>query len=336
MKRDLIVIGTSAGGVEALAEVAAGLPADLPAAVLVVLHVAPFSTNRLPEILSRAGPLAAETARDGERLRRGRIAVAPSDHHLGVEGRRLRVWRGARANGHRPAIDVLFRSAAHSAGPRVIAAVLSGTMDDGAAGLAAVRAHRGIAVVEDPDGAAFPDLPRTALATAGADHVAPVQEIGPLLSRLVREPVAEKAMRTARRPTSQASVRRPRPTLRRPAAPLARASPFSCPDCSGVIWEIVDEDGLRYECRVGHSYSPEGLFAQQGVAVEEAIWAGLRALEERSELAHRMAHQAREAGRASSARRFLEQAAESEERARTLRGIVAAHRGRRGGRRHPR
>lgn len=333
VRRDLVVIGTSAGGVEALAALAAGLAPDLPAAVLVVLHVAPFGTSRLPEILSRAGPLPAEAARDGAPLQRGRIAIAPPDHHLGVDGRRMRVWRGPASNGHRPSIDVLFRTAAHAAGARVVAAVLTGTMEDGVAGLAAVRAHGGLALVERPDGAAFPDLPTAAIESVGADVVAPVSELGPLVTRLVAEPAPESAMRSrTRRPS--APVRRPSPRLRRPAPPAANPSPFSCPDCGGVTFRIADEDGVRYECRIGHGFSEDGLFAQQGAAVEEAIWSGVRALEERAELAHRLATRAREGGRTASARRFQERATEAERRARTLRTLLApARAARRGPRR---
>src|SRR5437660_7499134 len=189
--RDIIVIGASAGGVAALQEVVARLPEDLPATVLIVVHVPAWYPSVLPKILSRAGPLRASHARDGEAIECGRIYVAPPDHHLLISDGRLRLARGPRENHNRPAIDPLFRSAADAFGARVIGVVLSGSLGDGTAGLQAVKTAGGVAAVQDPSEAAFPDMPASALAWVKMDHCAAIEDIGPLLARLVSEEVVE-------------------------------------------------------------------------------------------------------------------------------------------------
>jgi two-component system chemotaxis response regulator CheB len=188
---DIVVIGASAGGVEALVALMRSLPADLEAAVFVVLHVPPQSSSMLPVILDRSGPLPAQHARDGLPIERGQIYVAPPDHHLVVERERMRVVRGPRENRHRPAVDVLFRSAAWEYGPHVIGVVLTGTLDDGTAGLLAIKQRGGIAVVQHPDDALYPGMPRSALAHVDVDHSVPLREIGPLLATLTREAVGQ-------------------------------------------------------------------------------------------------------------------------------------------------
>src|SRR3954470_2925577 len=181
---DIIVIGASAGGVETLKALVRGLPAELPAAVFVVLHVAPGGPGYLPQILAKAGPLPASFPEDGEAIANGRIYVAPPDHHLLLEPGRVRVVRGPKENRHRPAADPLFRSAAWAYGPRVIGVVLSGTLDDGAAGLWAIKSCGGVAIVQDPEDALFDEMPASALASVDADHVAPLEELPLILAEL--------------------------------------------------------------------------------------------------------------------------------------------------------
>src|SRR3954471_7113799 len=181
----LIVVGASAGGVEALTELVAELPAGLPAALAVVLHVAPSGTSVLPAILNRAGQLSARPARDGDAIEAGCIYVAPPDQHLVVDDGRLGLRHGPRENGHRPAIDPLFATAAETFGPRVIGVVLTGTLDDGSSGLAAIKHHGGVAVVQDPDDALFSGMPASAIARVAVDHVVPLAALAPLLVSLV-------------------------------------------------------------------------------------------------------------------------------------------------------
>ena len=186
---DIILIGASAGGVQALSAVVGGLPKELPAAVFVVLHIAPYGRSAMPAILARAGALPATQAEDGEPIEPGRVYVAPADHHLMLEPGLVRLSRAPAENGQRPSVDVLFRSAAQTYGPRCIGVVLTGNLGDGAAGLAEVKKHGGLAVVQDPDEADYPSMPRSALHNVEVDHVSPLAGIAPLLVELARDPV---------------------------------------------------------------------------------------------------------------------------------------------------
>ena len=190
---DLVVIGASAGGVEALRELVAGLPAELAAAVLVVLHTPPTRDSRLPAILGRAGILPTAHARDGEGIRPGQIYVAPPNYHLTVEAESLRLVQGPTENGFRPAADPLFRTAARAYGARVVGVVLSGALDDGAAGLTAIKQQGGVTVAQDPDEAIVPGMPRSAIRFDHVDHVLPVAAIAALLVRLAGPPAPERS-----------------------------------------------------------------------------------------------------------------------------------------------
>jgi two-component system, chemotaxis family, protein-glutamate methylesterase/glutaminase len=312
--RDTIVIGASAGGVEALGTVMRGLHADLPATVLVVLHLMSGGRSMLPQILSRSGHLAAAPAADGDPLVPGRVYVAPPDHHMLVRDGELHVNRGPRENGHRPAIDPLFRSAAQARGSRVIGVVLSGLLDDGAAGLAAIKERGGKAVVQDPEDAMFPAMPRAAIAATRIDCSVPVTEIPDVLMRLAGEPVeadggAERADRVEQDPTGLRLVE-------------GSPTPISCPACGGAMWETTEDGVLRFTCQVGHAYSPQSMLAEQGSTVESAMWAALRILEERGQLLMRMAERQHGGARA----RFEQRAGEAEDHARRIRAVLLDHR----------
>lgn len=182
----MVVIGASAGGVHALQVLAAALPRDLPAAVLVVLHIPPWGRSELPAILTRSGPLPAMHARDNDPIEHGRIYIAPPDHHLIIEGQRTVLWRGPKENRNRPAINALFRSAAVEQGERVTGVVLTGALDDGSAGLWWINHHGGAAVVQDPGEAAFPDMPRSALEYVPDAYIARLAHLGSLLTFLAK------------------------------------------------------------------------------------------------------------------------------------------------------
>jgi len=326
--RDIIVVGASAGGVEALATLARGLPADIPAAIFVVLHVSPHGTSVLPRIISRAGRLPATHAWDREPIRPGRIYVAPPDRHLLLKSGHVRVARGPTENSHRPAIDPLFRTAARGYGRRVIGVVLSGLLDDGTAGLLAIKERGGLAVVQHPDDAMFPSMPRSVMDNLTVDHAVPVAELGALLERLAKEPVPAASQPAA--PTEM-QVEADMAELeldalenpRRPGAP----SGFACPACGGALWELRDGELIRYRCRVGHAWSPDSLLAEQSGAVETALWSALRALEELAALAQNMAQRAAQRGNDPIARKFADQARECESDARLIREVLLAKRG---------
>jgi two-component system, chemotaxis family, protein-glutamate methylesterase/glutaminase len=317
----IVVVGASAGGVEALADLATSLPDDLPAAVFVVLHLPATGTSALPEILRRHGPLPAAHVRDGEPIQSGRVYVAPPDHHVVLRTGHVHLSRGPRENGHRPAIDPLFRSAAREYGTRVIGVVLSGTLDDGTAGLLAIKSRGGVAVVQDPEDALYTGMPGNALEHVQVDHVASAASMGKLLASLIAnlaEPPPAPALSDM-----QVEVEMEGFSLEAfEGTHPGRPSGFSCPDCNGVLWQIQDGGLERYRCRVGHAWSPESLLTQQSEALEAALWVALRSLEERAALARRLAEPARRRGYSITATRFEEQAAEAQQAARLVRDLL--------------
>ncbi len=319
--RDLIVMGASAGGIEAVRRVLGGLPEDLEAAVLVVLHTSGRSGGLLPQILGRASVLKASHPVDGEGMQRGHIYVAPPDFHLLVEDGHLRVLQGPRENLNRPAIDPLFRSAAVAAGRRVIGVVLTGLLDDGTSGLMVVKARGGAAIVQDPETAMFSAMPKSALEQVPQATVLPLERIAEELVRLVGQELPPEASSAPARETWEEKetqlLEREMPQIRNGERP-GEPSVFACPDCGGVLWKM-DEDGfLRYRCRVGHAFTANHLGAEQRHAVETALWSALRALEESASLYHRLAKRAAP-GREMTASRFLDRAKNTEQNARVLR-----------------
>jgi len=315
-RRDIVVIGASAGGVEALGALVRELPANLEAAVFVVLHLAAEHKSVLPRILSSAGPLPAKHARNGEAIVTNRIFVARPDHHLLVHDSHIRVVRGPRENGHRPAIDPLFRTAAHTFGPRVIGVILSGALDDGTAGLLSVKSQGGLAVVQDPEEALVDAMPRSALENVDVDHALTARGIGKLLPRLVAEEVPARSV-------SRSAVLEVESALHlrggAEGVKIGVPSSLACPDCGGVLNEVYEGELLRFRCRVGHAFAPESLYLQQNTQLEGALWAALRALEEQAALARRLAARARELHQTKSALRYDDRAESAEGQARTVR-----------------
>ena len=323
--RDIIVIGTSAGGVDALARLVSGLPAGFLASLFVVCHFPPGGRSVLPEILSRSGRLLAAHARDGEVFVPGQIYVAPPDQHLLLgPGGRTRLTREGRENHARPAIDPLFRSAARYYGPRVIGVILTGALSDGTAGLLAVRAAGGVAVVQDPRDAVVAAMPQTASEIAGADHVVPADRLSALLVELVcssapsRDPVVPP-MNPPNPPSPVDPIERMPATVDRDMAEQARnerrgqVSTFTCPECGGTLWQ-VDEPGLvRFRCHVGHAYNGEALLAEQTEALEAALWTAVRTFKEKAVLGRQLAARERSRGDDATAARFDEQAVQSAE-----------------------
>jgi two-component system chemotaxis response regulator CheB len=311
--RDLIVVGASTGGVEALVELAGGLPPGFPASVLVVCHFPPGSRSILPEILSRAGPLPAGHPVDGEPVLPGHIYVAPPDQHMVVgSGGRIRLTREARENHHRPAVDPLFRSAARHYGPRVIGVILTGALYDGVAGLMAIRGAGGVAVAQDPRDALIAAMPQSAAEIAGVDHLVSAAGLAALLVELVREPVTS-------RPGSQTMdpIERMPATVEQDMAEQMRnqrrgdVSVFTCPECGGSLWQ-VDETGLvRFRCHVGHAYNGEILLAEQTETLEAALWTAVRIFREKSSLGQQLAVVERNKGNDQAADRFEEQATQA-------------------------
>ncbi|GAA4940513.1 two-component system chemotaxis response regulator CheB [Actinomycetospora succinea] len=284
----LIGVGASAGGVEALLDLAEGLPADLPAAVFVVLHQLPTAPTVLPNLLGRRCALPVEHGRDGAVVERGRVYVAPPDHHLLVHDGRLVVSRGPKENGHRPSVDPLFRSLALEAGPSAIGVVLSGMLDDGSAGLLEMVRHGGTAVVQEPEEALFPDMPRAALHQVPGAVVRPVAALAEVFVELAARP-SLGGRGASEQLVYEVAVARNDTTEVARSDPPGPPAGLSCPDCSGPLFDLSERHLLHYRCRVGHSWTEESLHVEQNGRVEDALYAALQALEEKAALQHRIA-----------------------------------------------
>lgn len=320
---DIIVIGASAGGVEALIEVVRRLPPRLPAAVFVVLHIPAQSPSLLPEILTRSGSFVASHPEDNEKIEHGRIYVAPPDHHLLVERGYVRVIRGPKENRHRPAIDPLFRSAARAYGTRVVGVVLSGALDDGTAGLLAVKRRGGIAVIQDPKDALYPSMPQSALKHVAVDYSVPLSDIGPLLKRLVYEQAEEEgAYPVSEDMEMETKLAELNMDTLNNGKHVGTPSAFSCPECGGVLWELHDGELLRFRCRVGHAFSIDSILAAQSEQIEEALWAALKTLEESASLSRRMISKAQQNDQEWLVRNFEEKLLDAERHAATIKHLL--------------
>jgi two-component system chemotaxis response regulator CheB len=324
--RDLVVVGASAGGVDALKRFVSGLPADLPASVLVVLHLPPHSHSNLPDILARSGPLPAVAARDGMPLEAGRILCAPPDHHLTLTADGVRVVRGPHENLHRPSVDVLFRSAALHHGARTCGVVLSGALDDGASGMRLIARAGGLTIVQEPSDALVPSMPRSVLDVLRPDAVLAAEEIGGRLSELLREPrrLPDEAMEHSRDGIRRELAMSELEPTAHDAPPPGQPSTFGCPDCGGVLWEAEEEVGgdLRFRCRVGHAYTPRALLTAGDHRLEDALWAALRALEEQESLARRMSERSWAGVGERTRDRLRERMTEAHRRAEALREFL--------------
>lgn len=355
-EHDIIVIGASAGGVEALKHLISKLPGDLAAAVFIVVHIPATSVSILPELLSRWGPLTVTPPTDGARIVPGHIYVAPPDFHLLLESGRMRLLRGPRENHTRPAIDPLFRTAAQAYGKRVVAVLLSGMLNDGTAGMIEVKRCGGIAIVQSPEDALFGDMPRSALNNVAADFVLPAAQIASQLVQLTLETRPQKKETLMSNPIPDAgngasgegqspasnnlsnkmSAEDSRKmdaqqsnaiVLRDTAAQIsgernAVTSIYSCPDCGGVLWQMNDDGFIRFRCHVGHAFSAESLLHQQSEALEESMWYAVRTLIDKSKLSRQLAERAQERGHSQAARHFEEQARVAAQHAGVIRDLI--------------
>lgn len=322
--RDIIVIGASAGGVQALTRLVSELPPNLKAAVFIVLHIPANSPSLLPGILSRDAKLPVAHAKDGEKIMRGRIYVAPPDHHLMIEAGSVKLVHGPKENLHRPSIDVLFRSAARWGGPRVIGVVLTGARDDGATGMRVIKQRGGIAIVQDPTEAPFPSMPMSVLQTVKVDYSLPLSAIAPLLHELSKQTVEEEypVPDEIEIESRIAEQNLDAEELLASVEKIGRISRLTCPDCHGALWEIHDQDMLRYRCHVGHAFSADSLTEGQTQMLEVALWSAVRALEEKMVLAQRIVERARKSSHTRAAVLFERRAKEAEEHSAILRELL--------------
>jgi two-component system, chemotaxis family, protein-glutamate methylesterase/glutaminase len=323
--RDIVVVGASAGGIEALRALVGGLPADFRGSVFAVMHTAPDSPGVLAQILDRSGPLKASHAENRERIRPGRIYVAPPDRHLLLEPGMMRLTHGPRENRFRPAVDPLFRSAAQVFGPRVVGVILTGGLDDGTSGLWAVKRLGGMAVVQDPDEAYMPSMPLSALGQVEVDHTLPVAEMGPLLAWLASTSVAEQGgYEVPEELNIEVSIAKEEGTSNRDILRLGAPSIFACPECHGTLLQLKENGRTRFRCHTGHAFSADSLLSEITEHVEASLWGSIRAIDESAMLMRHMAEHMRESDSAAS-EQFLERAKEAERRSETVRSAVFSH-----------
>jgi two-component system, chemotaxis family, protein-glutamate methylesterase/glutaminase len=319
---DIIVIGASAGGVEALPQVLSKLPKTLPAAIFIVLHVPAESPSQLPAIIRRAVKLTTSHAEHGQEIEHGHIYIAPPDFHLRLEDGRTQLVHGPKENRHRPAIDTLFRSAAKAYGPRVIGVILTGALDDGTQGLELIKNCGGITIVQNPEEAFVSSMPLSALRYVEVDHVLNLEEMGPLLVRLAKQSVEANAPRDCAEAQKEVSIMESDISLQEMEKRMGAPSGFICPDCNGPLWETKAGDLPHFRCLVGHAFSPESLLAGESDAVERALWTAVKTLEERAALLEKLAARAGKLNQNLSGASFRERSEEHRNQAALIRGIL--------------
>jgi two-component system chemotaxis response regulator CheB len=318
--RDIVVVGASSGGVEAIGRVLGGLPRDLDAAIFVVMHTSASAPALLAQILARESLLPVATAVDGEPIARGRVRVAPPDLHLTLTATHVALDRGPPQNRMRPAIDALFRSAAACHAAAVIGVVLTGNLSDGSAGLAAIKRCGGFSIVQSPEDALFPDMPRNAIEADEPDDVVPLVAIAGRIVAAVAQmaPAVEVPAdigieaATALRLGENSVVQNDR---------VGQRAPFSCPGCGGPLWRLA-QGPARFRCQIGHTYDERILLAAKTSEAVGALWIAVRTLDERARLLGGMAERNRQAARTLTADQYLFREEELRDASRTVRELI--------------
>jgi two-component system, chemotaxis family, protein-glutamate methylesterase/glutaminase len=319
----IIVIGASAGGISALSALVKDLPAEIAAAIYVVLHIPPHSPSHLHDILGRCTKLPVSAARDGDPIVAGEIVVAPADRHLMIERNNVRVTRGPKESRVRPAIDVLFRSAAASHGSRVIGVVLTGMLDDGTAGLWAIKDRGGVALIQSPETAEFSSMPESARRHVDVDGALPIEAMATELVRRVDNGVSnEPSSKVPGRMRVENLIAREGNGLEAGVMQIGEVSKYTCPECHGVLVKIEEGTIVRFRCHTGHAYSVRSLLEEVNEAIDTGLWATLRAIEERIMLLKQMQELATRSGALNAAAAAGEQADAASERVETLRKLV--------------
>lgn len=325
--RNIIVIGASAGGFEALKKLVEKLPEDFQASIFIVWHISPDVVGILPEVLSRAGKIPARHPIDGESIQANRIYVAPPDHHLLIEAGLIRVTKGPKENRFRPAVDPLFRSAAYAYGSQVIGVILSGALDDGTSGLWMIKHRGGAAVVQDPDDAEFPSMPRSALREVKVDYRVPVAEMADLLVNLAKEEVelSEVCMEEDKLTELEIKIAKEQKAFDLGIMSLGELSPFTCPDCHGVLLKFKDGERKRYRCHTGHAFSADALLTTLTANIEDSLYNAIRGIEESVMLLNEMGNYLAEQNQINLSALYFKKAFEAEQRIESIRQSVLKH-----------
>jgi two-component system chemotaxis response regulator CheB len=326
-KRNIIVMGASAGGMEAIKNVIAGLPADLDAAIFIVWHISPETTGILPNVLNKLTGLKATNAKDLDEIKMRHIYVAPPDRHLLLEHDHIRVTRGPKENRFRPAVDPLFRSAAYHFGRQVIGVVLSGALDDGTSGLWTIKERGGITIVQHPDDAIVADMPLNALKQVHVDYTLPAAEIGPVLAELSSEQIKEmKYLNTEENKKTEMEVRIAlQENPEHPVFNLGELSPFSCPECKGVMGIIKDGNNVRYRCHTGHAFTADSLLSAITDKTENTLWNVVREMQETVMLLNHIGDHYAESNQPHEAAQYFQKAKETLEHSKHIRKLLETH-----------
>jgi two-component system chemotaxis response regulator CheB len=323
--KNIIVIGASYGGIEAMKTLVSGLPEKFPATVFLVQHVSPSQPSLLPKILADSGPLPVSTPRNIEPLKTGHIYVAPPDHHLLLEQDHVRLTRGPKENRFRPSIDALFRSAAYAHGPRVVGVILTGLLDDGTAGLWAVKDRGGTAIVQDPGEAAAPSMPQSALQNVEVDHRLSLPDIAPLLNELAHTPAAKEGVHAmSERMKIEVAIAKENAAIDEGIQDLFDPSNYTCPECHGVLLQLKEGAILRFRCHTGHAYSVLTLLEEGGEGVEGSLWGAIRSLEERVLLLLQFAEHLESNNRRADAAALLQEIDKTKKKAEFVRQAVTS------------
>jgi two-component system chemotaxis response regulator CheB len=325
-KKNIVVIGGSSGSFEVFKRIARGLPMELRAAIFIVWHMSPDVNGILPDVLCNAGPLPATEAVDGEEIKVGNIYVARPDHHLLLENSRLRVTRGPRENRFRPAIDPLFRSAAYEFGPRVVGIITSGALDDGTSGLWAVKQHGGTAVVQDPMDAEIASMPESAIRENSVDHIVAADQIADLIIKLSEEEISQPPEASMKRKDDrirdEVRVAAEESALELGVYDLDSLTPFTCPECSGVLAKLRDGDRVRFRCHTGHAFSANSLLSSLTENIENSLWGAVRGIDESILLLNHIGDHFAELNDTRTAALFFQKASVAQRRNEMLRDVV--------------
>ncbi len=329
--RNIIVIGASAGGLEALKKLVSDLPNQLEASLFIVWHMSPDVRGVLPQVLNRFNTLHAAHAYDGELIKTNRVYVAPPDRHLLLEPGRMRVTRGPKENRFRPAVDPLFRSAAYTYGAGVIGVILSGALDDGASGLWIVKKRGGAAIVQDPLDAKVPSMPENAIRAVAVDYTVPVSEIAPLLVRLSQEEVTEipeivmEDNAENERLRAEVMIAAEANAFELGMMKFGELTPYTCPDCDGVLFSLKDGELSRFRCHTGHGFSADSLLAAVTEKIEKSLWSAVHGVEENVMLLNHFGDHFAEDNQAKIAALYFRKAREAEQRANLVRQAIINH-----------
>lgn len=324
-KRNIVVIGGSTGGFEAFKTIVQGLPPDLDASIFIVWHMSPNLRGILPEVLNKLNTIKASHAYDHELIETNHIYVAPPDHHLLIEEGRMRVTHGPKENRFRPALDPLFRSAAYAYGKRVIGVILSGGLDDGTAGLWRIKFSGGIAMVQDPADAEASSMPENALREVEIDHCVPVSDIPNLLVKLSQEFIENTDTMKDEKTKIEINIASEENALQNGSLDIGVLSPFTCPECQGVLSKIIDGDLARFRCHTGHAYSSDTLIASVTEKIEDSLYSAIRGMDESILLLNHIGDHYAEANSPKLAAVYFKKANEAMERSNLVRKAVHSH-----------